>query len=67
MLPTLLNDIVDCHVHTSPSLMPRRHTDGEILAVARQAGVGTVVLKAHEGSTVEGHGCKGMVPSAASS
>ena len=49
----LLNDIVDCHVHTSPSLMPRRHTDGEILTVARQAGVGTVVLKAHEGSTVE--------------
>ena len=53
LLPNLLNDIVDCHVHTAPSLMPRRHTDGEILAIARQVGVGTVVLKAHEGSTVE--------------
>ena len=49
----MLKDIVDCHVHTAPSLMPRRHTDGEILTIARQAGVGTVVLKAHEGSTVE--------------
>ena len=49
----LLNDIVDCHVHTAPSLMPRRHTDGEILNLARQVGVGTLVLKAHEGSTVE--------------
>ena len=52
-LPNRLNDIVDCHVHTSPSLMPRRHTDGEILTLARRAGVRTVVLKAHEGSTVE--------------
>lgn len=49
----MLNDIVDCHVHTAPSLMPRRHTDGEILTIARQVGVGTLVLKAHEGSTVE--------------
>ena len=33
--------------------MPRRHTDGEILKIARQVGVETLVLKAHEGSTVE--------------
>ena len=46
-------NIVDFHVHTSPSLVPRHHDDTEIGAVLAEAGVGTFVLKAHEGSTAE--------------
>ena len=49
----MITDILDLHVHTAPSLMPRRYEDREILEVARGAGVSTVVLKAHEGSTAE--------------
>lgn len=45
--------IVDLHVHSAPSLLPRRYSDPELMRVAKQAGVTTVVLKAHQGSTVE--------------
>jgi len=45
--------VVDFHVHTSPSLVPRHHSDGEIADVLAAAGIGTFVLKAHEGSTAE--------------
>jgi hypothetical protein len=43
--------IVDLHVHSSPSLLPRHHTDLEIGPLLAAAGIGTYVLKAHEGST----------------
>lgn len=43
----------DFHVHTSPGLIPRHHSDTEIGKVLNDAGVGTFVLKAHEGSTAE--------------
>jgi hypothetical protein len=46
-------NIVDFHVHTSPSLVPRHHDDTEIGAVLAGAGVASFVLKAHEGSTAE--------------
>jgi Family of unknown function (DUF6282) len=45
--------IVDFHVHTSPSLVARHHDDLSIGAVLADAGIGTFVLKAHEGSTAE--------------
>jgi Family of unknown function (DUF6282) len=45
--------IIDFHVHSAPSLVPRHHTDAEIAEVMRQSGVATFVLKAHEGSTAE--------------
>ena len=45
--------VVDFHVHTSPSLVPRHHDDLSIGAVLARAGVTTYVLKAHEGSTAE--------------
>jgi hypothetical protein len=48
-----MHGIVDLHVHTGPSLLPRRYSDAEMIRIVRQAGVLTVVLKAHEGSTVE--------------
>ena len=46
-----MHSYVDLHVHTAPSVYPRRYADLEIVRVARQVGVSTVVLKAHEGST----------------
>jgi Family of unknown function (DUF6282) len=45
--------IVDFHVHSAPSLAPRHHDDTTIAAALAGAGVGTFVLKAHEGSTAE--------------
>lgn len=49
----MLTGLVDLHVHAGPSLWPRRYQDPEALRVAREAGVRVLVLKAHEGSTVE--------------
>lgn len=45
--------IVDFHVHTSPSLVPRHHDDTAIGDVLAGLGITTFVLKAHEGSTAE--------------
>ncbi len=58
--------MTDLHVHASPSLRPRHGTDLEMVAAERAAGFALVVLKAHEGSTVEramiaGHGVYGGV------
>lgn len=47
------HEIVDFHVHTAPSLMPRRHDDHTIADVLAELGVSRYVLKAHEGSTAE--------------
>jgi hypothetical protein len=48
-----VSDIVDFHVHTSPSIVPRHHDDHEIGELLEAAGIGTYVLKAHEGTTAE--------------
>jgi hypothetical protein len=45
--------IVDFHVHSGPSIYPRRSEDPQTVQLARAAGVQWMVLKAHEGSTVE--------------
>ncbi len=43
----------DMHVHSSPSLFPRLYDDFELARHAAEAGMAGVVIKAHEGSTVE--------------
>jgi hypothetical protein len=48
-----VNGIVDLHVHSAPSLLPRHGNDSDTARAARAAGVSTLVLKAHEGSTAE--------------
>src|SRR5262249_54859743 len=58
--------VIDFHVHTAPSLLPRHHTDREIGALMARAGVARFVLKAHEGSTAErasltGGGAEGSI------
>jgi len=45
--------MADLHVHAAPSLLPRHGNDAQTAAAERAVGFDTVVLKAHEGSTVE--------------
>jgi hypothetical protein len=45
--------IVDFHVHSAPSLLPRHTWDPETSAACVRAGVSRFVLKAHEGSSAE--------------
>jgi len=52
-LPDWAVAMADLHVHSSPSLLPRHGSDAETVAAVRAIGFTTVVLKAHEGSTVE--------------
>ena len=52
-MPDWANDMVDLHVHAAPSLLPRHGNDAETAAAERALGFSTVVLKSHEGSTVE--------------
>jgi Family of unknown function (DUF6282) len=52
-LPHWAVDMADLHTHASPSLLPRHGDDAQTLAAERALGFSTVVLKSHEGSTVE--------------
>ena len=56
---TVIDGIVDFHVHSAPSLAPRHNHDPATLLEARAAGVSKFVLKAHEGSTAERAGLLG--------
>jgi Family of unknown function (DUF6282) len=51
--PPWASGMTDLHVHSGPSLLPRRHDDRGAVDAAATAGFSTIVLKAHEGSTVE--------------
>jgi hypothetical protein len=48
----LLEGAVDLHVHGGPDVVPRRYTDLELAARARDAGMRAIVLKSHVESTV---------------
>ena len=50
---SVIDGMVDFHVHSAPSLAPRHSHDPDTLTEARAAGVSKFVLKAHEGSTAE--------------
>ena len=50
---TVIDGMVDFHVHSAPSLAPRHSHDPETMAEAKAAGVARFVLKAHEGSSAE--------------
>jgi hypothetical protein len=45
--------MTDLHTHAAPSLLPRHGDDRATVEAERAQGFTTVVLKAHEGSTVE--------------
>ena len=52
-LPDWATDMVDLHVHAAPSLMPRHGNDEQTVSAELGLGFSAVVLKAHEGSTVD--------------
>jgi uncharacterized protein DUF6282 len=52
-LPGWAEGMADLHVHAAPSLLPRHGDDAQTTRAERQVGFTTIVLKAHEGSTVE--------------
>ena len=51
--PDWAQDMADLHAHAAPSLLPRHGDDRATVAAERAVGFSAVVLKAHEGSTVE--------------
>jgi hypothetical protein len=52
-LPSWAVGMADLHTHASPSLLPRHGDDTQTVAAERVLGFSTIVLKSHEGSTVE--------------
>lgn len=52
-VPDWATGMTDLHAHASPSLLPRHGDDAQTVAAERSLGFTTVVLKSHEGSTVE--------------
>lgn len=49
----LLAGAIELHVHSAPSLFPRKQTDWELIEDVKKAGMAGVVLKAHESQTVD--------------
>jgi hypothetical protein len=49
----LIDGVMDVHVHSAPSIVPRHTADPETRAAAARSGITRFVLKAHEGSTAE--------------
>lgn len=52
-LPGYLEGAVDLHVHSAPDVDRRRFNDIELARAAQEAGVGAVLIKSHQNSTVE--------------
>lgn len=52
-LPDYLEGAVDLHVHSAPDVDRRRYDDLELACEARAAGMGAVLIKSHQNSTVE--------------
>ena len=52
-LPDYLEGAVDLHVHSAPDVDKRRFDDLELVTAARDAGMGAVLIKSHQNSTVE--------------
>ena len=53
VLPDYLEGAVDLHVHSAPDIDQRRFNDLELARAAKDAGVGAVLIKSHQNSTVE--------------
>ena len=49
----LLNGVYDMHIHAFPDVAPRKDDDMGIAKAAAAAKMGGVMIKAHQGSTVE--------------
>lgn len=51
--PDWFHGAVDLHAHASPSIFPRRFDDVTLAEHAAASGMSALVIKAHEGSSVE--------------
>ncbi|WP_135556289.1 DUF6282 family protein [Paenibacillus cymbidii] len=49
----LLEGAIDLHMHSGPSIFPRRQTDWELVEDAKRAGMGGLVIKSHEAPTAD--------------
>lgn len=47
----LLNDMIDCHLHHKPDVMPRKQWASELMEDGRKWGMGGFVLKSHHANT----------------
>lgn len=52
-IPDLVRGAIDLHVHSSPDVDRRRYDDIELAREAARAGMGAVLIKSHQNSTVE--------------
>lgn len=52
-LPDFLEGAVDLHVHSAPDVDARRYNDLELARETAQAGMGAILIKSHQNSTVE--------------
>ena len=53
MRTEVLNGVFDMHIHSDPDVAPRKDDDLGLAKAADEAGMGGIMLKAHQGSTVE--------------
>jgi hypothetical protein len=52
-LPDCLEGAIDLHVHSAPDVDIRRFNDLELASEAKRAGMGAILIKSHQNSTVE--------------
>ncbi len=53
VLPNFLEDAIDLHVHSAPDVDQRRFNDLDLAREAERAGMGAILIKSHQNSTVE--------------
>lgn len=53
VLPDFLEGAIDLHVHSAPDVDVRRFNDLELAREAKRAGMGALLIKSHQNSTVE--------------
>jgi hypothetical protein len=53
ILPNFLEDAIDLHVHSAPDVDVRRFNDLDLAREAERAGMGAILIKSHQNSTVE--------------
>lgn len=52
-LPDSIEGAIDLHVHSAPDVDARRFNDLELALEAKRAGMGAILIKSHQNSTVE--------------
>ncbi len=52
-MPDFLESAIDLHVHSAPDVDARRYDDLDLAREARKAGMGAILIKSHQNSTVE--------------